>query len=255
MNIEAYNREAWDRQADNGSEWTIPVSAETIAAARQGVWSVLLTENRPVPRNWFPELHGLDILCLAGGGGQQGPTFAAAGANVTVLDTSPQQLERDRLTAERDGLTLTTVQGNMADLSLFADAVFDLVFNPCSNCFAPDVRPIWKEAYRVLRHGGTLLTGFVNPAFYIFDMDKADEGILEVAYPLPYSDLTSMDAAAREHYLATGGPLEFGHTLTDQIAGQTDAGFHLIGFYEDTNRKHPIGRYMPTYIATRAVKP
>lgn len=103
MSIREYNRVAWDNEVERGNRWTTPVSTETIDAARRGDWEVLLTETKPVPRDWFPDLKGLDLLCLASGGGQQAPIFAAAGANVTVFDNSPRQLAQDRLVAERDG--------------------------------------------------------------------------------------------------------------------------------------------------------
>ena len=35
-----------------------------------------------------------------------------------------------------------------------ADESFDVVFHPVSNVFAPRVRPVWQEAFRVLRPGG-----------------------------------------------------------------------------------------------------
>ncbi|MGB5060478.1 MAG: hypothetical protein WBO48_17395, partial [Candidatus Promineifilaceae bacterium] len=88
--IRAYNREAWNRAVSQGNIWTLPVSPEAIAQARQGEWRILLTETKPTPRHWFPaDLTGVDVLCLASGGGQQGPILAAAGANVTVFDNSP----------------------------------------------------------------------------------------------------------------------------------------------------------------------
>jgi SAM-dependent methyltransferase len=255
MNVLDYNREAWNRQVESGNPWTIPVTSEQIAAARRGEWSVVLTENKPVPREWFPPPAGCDVLCLASGGGQQGPILSAAGANVTVFDNSPRQLERDRSVAERDGLALKTAQGDMADLSRFADESFDLVFHPVSNVFAPDVRPVWREAFRVLRRGGVLLAGFNNPAFYIFDWKLAEAGILQVRHALPYSDLHSLSDEERQKIIDEGAPLEFSHTLSDQIGGQLEAGFTITGFYEDRHHDTIIGKYMPTYVATRAVKP
>src|SRR4051812_27309088 len=80
MNVREHNRDAWDREVERGNEWTVPVGAKVIEAARRGSWEVLLTETKPVPRAWFPDLEGLDVLCLASGGGQQAPIFAAAGA-------------------------------------------------------------------------------------------------------------------------------------------------------------------------------
>lgn len=256
MNVREYNRAAWDRGAESGSEWTVPVSAEVIEKARRGRWSVLLTETKPVPREWFPaDLRGVEILCLASGGGQQGPVLAAAGARVTVYDNSPRQLASDRAVAERDGLDVRTVEGDMADLSAFEDERFELVFHPVSNLFVPDVRPVWREAFRVLRRGGVLLAGFQNPVFFLFGPEEEEQDELRVKYPLPYSDLESLTGEARERRLATGEPLEFGHTLTDQIGGQLDAGFLLAGLYEDAHRDLRISKFMPTYVATRAVKP
>jgi hypothetical protein len=88
--IRRHNAQAWDKAVKRGSRWTKPVSPEAVAAARRGEWQILLTPSRPVPRAWFPPLEGADVLCLAGGGGQQGPILAAAGACVTVFDNSPQ---------------------------------------------------------------------------------------------------------------------------------------------------------------------
>jgi SAM-dependent methyltransferase len=255
MDIREHNRRAWDREVERGCEWTVPVSREMIEAARQGRWSIGLTEQRRVPREWFPaEMKGLDVLCLASGGGQQAPTLAATGARVTVLDNSAGQLARDRSVAERDALDLKTVEGDMADLSMFADESFDLVFHPTSNLFASDVRPVWREAFRVLRRGGLLLAGFLNPAFYVFDLELAGRGILEVRHDLPYSDAESLSAEESARRIAEREVFEFGHTLTDQIGGQLDAGFHLTGFYEDRHRTMPQAKFMPTYAATRAVK-
>src|SRR6185295_10899839 len=96
MDVASYNRRAWDRQVEQGNRWTVPVGPNVIAAARRGDWSVVLTPTIPVPRDWFPALAGLNVLCLASGGGQQGPILAAAGARVTVYDNSPKQLACDR---------------------------------------------------------------------------------------------------------------------------------------------------------------
>jgi SAM-dependent methyltransferase len=255
MGVRDYNREAWDREVERGNEWTVPVGPDVIGAARQGRWEIVLTETRAVPRDWFPDLEGADVLCLASGGGQQAPVLAAAGANVTVLDNSPRQLAQDRLVAERDSLTIETVEGDMADLSMFADESFDLVFHPVSNLFAPEVRPVWAEAFRVLRHGGSLLAGFLNPAVYIFDLDLLDSsGELRVRYALPYADATSKSEEEVARQIERGEPLEFSHTLEDQIGGQIEAGFVIGGFYEDRHRDDPIAAHMPTYIATRAIK-
>ena len=258
LRVESYNRDAWDRQVAAGNPWTIPVTPEQVQAARAGRWELYLTPTRPVPRDWFPPLAGAEVLCLASGGGQQGPLLAAAGARVTVLDNSPRQLAQDELVAAREGLALRTVLGDMADLSVFAGDTFDLIVHPISNTFVPAVRPVWAEAFRVLRPGGVLLAGFDNPVVHIFDETRYGQGELVVKYPLPYSDLASLAPEDLARRLAQGEPLEFSHTLEDQIGGQLAAGFVLTGFYEDTDRPEAndlLSRYLPPYIATRALKP
>jgi SAM-dependent methyltransferase len=255
VDVRDYNRGAWDRQVEQGNPWTVPVTSEQVEAARRGEWSVVLTETKPVPGEWFPELRDRDILCLASGGGQQGPILAAAGARVTVFDNSPRQLARDREVADRDGLEIRTVEGDMKDLSAFEDASFDLVFHPVSNCFVPDVRPVWREAFRVLRPGGALLAGFLNPAMYVFDFEAADRGELVARHRLPYSDVESLTDEERQRFVERGDAFEFSHSLEDQIGGQLEAGFRLAGLYEDAHARFVLGQYFPTYVATRALKP
>jgi SAM-dependent methyltransferase len=249
-----HNRRAWNAQVECGNQWTVPVGPELIAAAREGRWEVVLTPTRLVPRDWFPPMSGLRVLGLASAGGQQCPVFAAAGASVTVLDQSEGQLGQDRAVAEREGLDLRLERGDMADLSRFADGSFDLVFHPCSNGFVSEVRPVWREAFRVLRPGGLLLAGFVNPALYLFDEAAAERGEMIVRYPLPYSDVESLPPAELQRRIDAGEPLSWSHSLDEQIGGQLDAGFAITGFFEDGWKDRPESRWLPCFMATRAVR-
>jgi SAM-dependent methyltransferase len=258
VDVRAHNRDAWDRCVADGNMWTVPVASEAIAAARAGHVSIVLTPQKPIPPDWFPSLEGCRTLCLAGAGGQQAPILAAAGARVTVYDNSPAQLGQDKIVADREGLRLEYVEGDMADLSRLADRSFDLIVHPCSNVFVPHIRPVWRECARVLTAGGILLAGFVNPVRYIFDWDKLDAGELEVRHTLPYSDLTHLSPTNLERIVYQAGrPLEWAHTLEDQIGGQLDAGLMLTGFYEDRwaeDEADPLSRYMDSFIATRSIK-
>ena len=251
----AHNRAAWDREVESGNEWTRPVGPEVIARARAGDWSVVLIGYQPVPRDWFPaDLAGAAVLCLASGGGQQGPVLSAAGAAVTVLDNSPRQLSRDQEVAVREELAVRTVLGDMRDLSAFPDASFDVVFNPVSNVFCPDLAPVWRESFRVLRPGGILMAGFVNPDIFVFDVTALDErGELVVRHPLPFTTLDLPDDERQRSYGA--GPIEYSHSLTGQIGGQLAAGFALTHLAEAPHHADATARYMPGYFATRAIKP
>lgn len=250
-----FNKQAWNKKVEENNRWTQPVSPQEIESARNGKLELRLTPSKPVPDDWFPPLPGASVLCLASGGGQQAPLLAAAGANVTSFDNSPRQLEQDELVAEREGLDITTIEGDMADLSVFSDRQFDFIFNPVSTCFVPTVIPVWQECFRVLKEGGTLITGFANPVEYCFDTELYDQGIFTVKYALPYSELTSISEQERIRLFGPDEAMEFSHTLQDQIGGQLAAGFHLIDFFEDHWDEEKIHNYMPSFFATRAWKP
>jgi SAM-dependent methyltransferase len=258
IDVIKHNSAAWDREVEQSSDWTTPVSTDIIERARLGDWSVRLTPVKPVPRDWFRNIVGKDLLCLASGGGQQAPVLAAAGARVTSFDNSANQIEQDRFVAERDGLQIRLEQGDAADLSRFADGSFDLIFNPCSNLFMPVLQPVWNECFRVLRSGGVLLVGFTKPELYMFDLLEEDRtGELVLRHSLPYADETSLTELELSEKVDRGEPLEFSHTLEEQLGGQTAAGFHITALYEDYwhGDGRPIDRYMPAFVATRAIKP
>lgn len=257
MDIVAHNRKAWNLQSRGDSRWCQPIGSGVVERARKGDWEVILTPNENVPKEWFGELEGKRLLCLASGGGQQAPTLAAAGASVVSFDNSDEQLDKDRLVAERDGLDLTIVQGDMADLSPLKDASFDLIFHPVSNVFAQAVRPVWKECARILKPGGRLLSGFMNPAFFLFDHEEAEKnGDFGAKYAMPFSDLTSLPKEKLKRFQEEGLPLEFGHSIEDQIGGQLDAGFAIARLYEDDwdDEATPLNRFGSFYIATLAIK-
>lgn len=139
-----------------------------------------------------------------------------------------------------------------------ADESFDFIFHPCSNGFVPDVRPVWKEAYRVLKKGGVMISGFSNPVVYAVDPELDQKGIAQFRFKLPYSDLTSLTEIERQKYIDEESPLCFGHTLEDQIGGQCDAGFKIVGLFEDSWGNVPdagaLNEFMNTFIATKAIK-
>jgi len=255
MDLIKHNRDAWDKKVDEGSRYTQQVSSEIIEKSKAGHWEISVTTEKAVPRDWFPKvLDGLKVLCLASGGGQQGPILSAAGADVTVTDISKKQLEQDEHVAKRDGLTLKTVQGDMSDLSDFEDEYFDVVVNPVSNLFVKDVKPVWKEVSRVLKNKGTLIAGFTNPLLWIFDDNQERKGILDVKNPIPSSTLDHIAEDEVADFINSNNTIEYAHTLEDQIQGQIDAGLVISGFYEDDfGGTRMLDKYIKTFIATRAI--
>ena len=249
MNYQEENARTIDRWVEEGWEWGVPVTHEQYAAALRGEWDVLLTPTKPVPHAWFGGLKGKRVLGLASGGGQQIPIFAALGAEVTVLDYSEKQLESERLVAAREGYAVDVVRADMTKPLPFADGSFDLVFHPVSNCYVEQVKPIFKECFRVLRPGGALLGGYDNGVNYLVNDDET-----AIVNTLPFNPLKN--PAQMQQLRDTDCGVQFSHTMEEQLGGQLEAGFRLTDLYEDTNgsgRLHEMG--IPCFIAVRAVKP
>jgi SAM-dependent methyltransferase len=160
-----HNQTQWDELARARLEYTLPLLDLTPAAARQ----------RVDPEGIIGDVAGKDVLCLATGGGQQSACFALLGANVTVVDLSPIQLERDQEAAAHYGYAVHTIHGDMRDLSMLADSSFDLVYQAYSINFVPSVAPVFAEVARLLRPGGRYQVQWANPFTQSVD-DQAWDG-------------------------------------------------------------------------------
>ena len=248
MNYQEINSKTIDAWCEDGWEWGQPISHEVYEKALNGEWGVYLTPTKLVPKEWFGDLKGKRLLGLASGGGQQIPIFAALGAECTVLDYSVSQCESEKMVAEREGYQVEILQYDMTKPLPFEDGTFDLIFHPVSNCYVEEVKPIFKECYRILKKGGVLLCGLDNGVNYIFD----DDGVM-VKNRLPYNALR--DPELYKECVENGWGIQFSHTFEEQIGGQLEAGFMLTHVYEDTNGSGNLHEHnVPTFWATRAVK-
>ncbi len=226
--------------------WSIPVTHEQIEKTKNGTFEISISGNKLLPRNWFPQsLIGVKILCLAGAGGQQAPLCAASGADVTVLDLSENMLLRDKIVAEQENLSIKIEHGNMCDMSRFADESFDLIINPPSLFYVPDVLPVYQECYRVLKKNGTFIMCAPNPSNYL--CDYVEEGDYYVACnKLPYKSY--------EHD-NQGDWIEYGHTLENYIGGLAATGFSITGFFEDGyDDNSDAAAFLETCFVIKAIK-
>ena len=249
MDYQDINAETIDRWVGEGWEWGKPIDHDTYEKAKHGQWDVFLTPMKPAPHGWFGALNGKRILGLASGGGQQMPVFSALGAKCTVLDYSPKQLESERHTAEREGYEIEIVRADMSKPLPFADESFDLIFHPVSNCYIREVKPVWRECFRVLKPGGILLSGTDHYINYIVDAEEK-----MIVNRLPFDPVANPEQ--RRLLEEEDAGMQFSHTLEEQITGQLEAGFILTDLYEDTNgegRLHELN--IPTFLAMRSVKP
>lgn len=228
-----------DRLVECDVNWSAGAAPEQLQAAREGHLVMNFGVDGVIPEEWLGDVRGKRVLCLAGAGGLQSALLACAGAEVTVLDLSERMLDKDREAAAREMLDIRLERGNMCDLSRFVDGSFDLVLNPPSLCYVPDIMPVFREVYRVLRKGGTFIMCSMNPIAYICEWDAA-QGCYKAVNRMPYN--------AAEH-ADQGDWVEFGHTMESYLGGQIAAGFVITGYLE--NQTEDITE---VYFVTKAEK-
>ena len=247
MQFREHNRTAWDELVHRGSQFAHVATDEECAQP-------LLTLDT---RGWLPgSVAGLDVLCLAGGGGWQSILYAVAGANVTVADLSPAMLQLDEREAERRKLRVRTLEASMDDLSLLGDATFDIVHQPVSTCYVPRLKPVYSEIARVLRDGGLYISQHKQPtSLQIVDRDERDQYVIGIGYytrdPLPVVP----DTSYREE-----GTTEYLHSWEDLVGGLCRSGF-VIEDLTEPRRGDPKakpghfrhrGMYVPPYLRIKA---
>lgn len=226
--ITRYNKERWEALVQHDVPYSRPMLDLNATSARHVV----------DPHHVMGDVQGKDVLCLASGGGQQSVAFALLGANVTVVDFAQGQLNRDQEALDHYGLKATLVQGDMRDLSTFADDSFDLVWHAFSVNFIPDINPVLDEAVRVLRSGGLYRIQWHNP--FAVGIDETEWN--DDSYPMRRVYADGEIVIEDDHWdiyaddgtvIKVEGPREFNHTLSTMINGLIRRGMLVLGFWEE----------------------
>lgn len=143
--FEKKNRNYWNRRSQAYSA----LRQKELESDDALCWQEFLMDRLPKK----PDLRILD----AG----TGPAFLAiilakAGASVTALDFSPSMLEEAEKNAQKEGVSIRFVRGDVMDLP-FGEESFDAVISRNVTWNLPDVPKAYCSWYRVLKRGGVLL--------------------------------------------------------------------------------------------------
>jgi SAM-dependent methyltransferase len=241
------NRRAWDGLVVRRQRFTTPARDQDVADSP----SIVAADS------WLDgPVAGRRLLCLAAGGGRQSAFYAAAGADVTVVDISPQMLALDRQVAAERGLNIRVIEASMDDLSALAAAWFDVVVQPVSTCYVPDVTHVYREVSRVTVPGGLYISQHKQPASLQADVQPSARGyeLAEPYYrsgPLP----AVLGSPHREE-----GTVEFLHRWEELIGGLCRAGFVVEDLLEPVHAdRHAAtgtfahrSRYVAPYVRIKA---
>ena len=242
-----HNAEIWDKLVAMKSGFTATVSARAL--------------NNPLPYiniyQWLPKgVHGRRVLCLGAGGGKHAPLYAAAGADVTVVDISEAMLEKDRIMAERYDFRIRRLQRCMTDLHGLMEKEFDLIMQPVSSCYIQNIEGLHREVARVLKPGGLYIVQHKQP-FSLQTTPKPECGKYAVEVSARYQGkLPPIDGS--EH--RESGAMEFLHTLEALVGGLCRHGFVIEDLREPWHGKADAlpgsfahrCEYVPPYLAMKA---
>jgi SAM-dependent methyltransferase len=214
-----YNRRAWNALVQRRQRFTKPASdddfADFVAKTTSG--------------GWLPAgVKGLRLLCLAAGGGKHSALFAAAGAEVTVVDVSPDMLALDREVAAERGLTIRTVEASMDDLAALPAASFDVVVQPVSTCYVPDVLAVYREVARVIAPGGVYISQHKQPGSLQADVRSSPRGYELIEPYFRSGPLPPVEGSPHREE----GTLEFLHRWEELIGGLCRSGFVIEDLME-----------------------
>ncbi|MDA0745325.1 MAG: class I SAM-dependent methyltransferase [bacterium] len=223
------NRKCWNDEVASKCGYTIPwldLTTDDLDQYARGEIESL--RQRPsaslTPRQILADVAGKNVLCLSCGGGQQSAVFGLLGANVTVVDITPGQLEADQTAATHYGYDVRTIQADMRDLSCLEPKSFDIVYG-MTPCYVPSVREVYAQVSCVLRPGGLYRTDMVQPGIHVAKWDGSGYRIMK-----PYFETEER---------RTDGAIEFRHYMDEIFNGLLDNGLSLLHIEDFARSRKP----------------
>jgi SAM-dependent methyltransferase len=245
--IREHNRRAWDARVAARGRFTKPAGDEDFFDPLRNVDGA----------GWLGEsIAGKRLLCLGAGGGKHSVIYAAAGAEVTVVDISPAMLALDREVATARRLQVRTVEASMDDLVSLGAGEFEIVVHPVSTCYLPDIRAVYREVARVTSIGGIYVSQHKQPGSLQADVKPTDQGYMVRE---PYYRIGPLPPVAHSLHREEG-TLEFLHRWEDLLGGLCRAGFVIEDLLEPfhANPKAEAGtfshrsQFVPPYVRIKA---
>lgn len=244
----SHNQKAWDARVVEGQRHTRTVSLKELSAPLKAV----------DPEGWLGgTVRDLNVLCLAAGGGLQSALYAKAGGKVTVVDLSEEMLKLDEEVAQKHGLKVEPVLASMDDLSALNEGFYDLVIQPVSTCYVPDIARVYREVARVMKPAGIYISQHKQP----INLQTSDQpGADGYSLTQPYHRKDPLPPAPDGLMHREAGTMEYIHPWESLIGELCRAGFALEDLSEPKleDPKAPVGSaghrycYAPPYVKLKA---
>ncbi|MFY1637685.1 class I SAM-dependent methyltransferase [Solwaraspora sp. WMMB335] len=172
------------------------------------------------------DVAGRRVLELGCGAAAGSRWLAGRRAHAVALDLSGGMLRQATLGARRTGVRVPLVQADALALP-FVDGAFDAVWTAFGAVpFVADSAAVMREAYRVLRPGGSWIFSITHPMRWVFLDDPGEAGLTAVHSYFDRRPYVETDADGVPSYV------EQHRTLGDRIRELVGAGFRLRDLVE-----------------------
>lgn len=179
------------------------------------------------------EVEGRRVLVLGCGGGQDAIALARRGAQVVGIDLSDEQIRFARELAQKEGLEVPFVQGNVEELPDVDAESQDVVVSAHTLNYVEHVDRCFAEVFRVLRPGGLFVFSVQHPMDACLDDHSPycmDKGYWETQHDWEWE---YMEAGLKERFRS------WYRTVADWFALLQEAGFQVERLLEPPPPSEP----------------
>ena len=163
-------------------------------------------------------------------------------------------LDRQMMTAH--GLAMRLVEASMDDLSPLTDAGFEVVIQPVSTCYVPDITAMYREVARVTADHGLYISQHKQPVSLQADAQFSTGGY---ALREPYHRQGPLPVVTGSAHRETGAA-EFLHRWEDLLGGLCRSGFVIEDLVEPRHADPSAApgtfehrsAYAPPYVTVKA---